>query len=96
MEATRDHMRKLCHFQLRWEDNEDEYNDYYDIEEVNKRIEALEDKVHVSQFNELVIANKTVGHRALNKFYKQKRSTSNAQGTTSLQEPKRLAEKKKG
>jgi len=88
LEATRDHMRKLCHFHLRWEDNEDEYNDFYDIDEVNKRIEALEDKIHVSQFNELVIANKTVGHRALNKFYKQRHSTSNA---TSLLQEKRLA-----
>jgi len=92
LEATRDHMRKLCHYQMRWEDNEDEYNDFYNVEEVNKRIEAMEDRVHVSNFNELVIANKIVGHRALKKYYKQKHYSYNAQLRTSLlQEHRRLA-----
>jgi len=94
LEATRDHMRELQHCQMRWEDNEDEYNEFYDVEEANKRCEVLEDQVHVSKFNELVLSNnKAVGHRALNLYYKQKHS-NNAQiqlMTSLLQEHKRLA-----
>jgi len=94
MDAARDHMRELCHCRMKWEDNEDEYNDYYDVEEANKRFE-VSDKVYVSQFNELVLSdkNKAVGHRALNIFYKQKHgNSSQVQLMTSLlQEHKRLA-----
>jgi len=92
IEATRDHMRELQHCRMKWEDNEDEYNDFYDVEEANKRYEVLEE-LYVSKLNELVISNKAVGHRALSHYYKQKHSSA-AQiqlMTSLLQEHKRLA-----
>jgi pre-60S factor REI1 len=95
LDATRDHMRALSHCRMRWEDNEDEYNDYYDVDAVNKQYEAMETNTYVSQFNELVLVdkNKVIGHRALTLYYKQRPSNS-AQiqlMTSLLQEHKKLA-----
>jgi len=95
LDATRDHMRALSHCRMHWEDNEDEYNDYYDVDAINKQYEAMETNMYVSQFNELVLVdkNKVIGHRALTLYYKQRPSNS-AQiqlMTSLLQEHKKLA-----
>jgi len=95
LDATRDHMRALSHCRMRWEDNEDEYNDYYDVDEVNKHYESMETNMYVSPFNELVLVdkNKVIGHRALTLYYKQRPSNS-AQiqlMTSLLQEHKKLS-----
>jgi len=103
LDATRDHMRSVSHCKILWEDNEEEYADYYDLEAANRRFgiptpdgeESDNNNVYLSKNNELVIAdkNKVVGHRALQVYYKQRHNnSSHYQLITSLmQEHKRLA-----
>jgi len=100
LDATRDHMRSVSHCKLLWEDNEEEYADFYDLEAANKRfgivsVDGESENVYVSNTNELVLAdkNKALGHRALQVYYKQRpHSAAQSQLITSLmQEHKRLA-----
>eukprot|EP01123_Difflugia_compressa_P011084 TRINITY_DN4293_c0_g2_i1.p1 TRINITY_DN4293_c0_g2~~TRINITY_DN4293_c0_g2_i1.p1 ORF type:complete len:392 (+),score=57.03 TRINITY_DN4293_c0_g2_i1:71-1177(+) len=99
LEATQNHMRSVSHCKILWEDNEQEYADYYDLDEADKRFNVSEsstsESTYVSQANELVLVdkNKVLGHRALQVYYKQRpHSSAQLQLMTSLmQEHKRLA-----
>eukprot|EP01125_Pyxidicula_operculata_P000257 TRINITY_DN10336_c0_g1_i1.p1 TRINITY_DN10336_c0_g1~~TRINITY_DN10336_c0_g1_i1.p1 ORF type:complete len:357 (-),score=83.93 TRINITY_DN10336_c0_g1_i1:214-1284(-) len=103
MNAVQDHMRALAHCKMWWDDNEDEYADYYDLEALDKRFalpteadqESENSNVYVSSTNELVLRDKgkVLGHRDLAVYYSQKTSrvSSNMQLVRSLlQEHKRL------
>jgi len=98
LEATRDHMRSLSHCKILWDDNENEYSDYYDLDAADKRFPASPDRdgvVYISKNNELVLSdkNKILGHRTLQVYYKQRSHSEGHQQliTSLMQEHKRLA-----
>jgi len=100
LDATRDHMRDVSHCKILWDENEEEYVDFYDLEAADKRFivsvaDEDSDNVYVSNHNELVLVdkNKLLGHRALQVYYKQRPNYNSHQQliTSLMQEHKRLA-----
>jgi len=98
-DATQSHMRDASHCMIFWEDNEDEYSEFYDWSNDERRVaigpnEDGEEIAYVSDRHELVLVDsgKTLGHRALRIYYQQKpRSKTHQQLVTSLmQEHRRL------
>jgi len=99
MEATRDHMRAVSHCKILWDDNEQEYSDYYDLDAADKRFSHTgpdgDGNTYISKNNELVLSdkNKVLGHRTLLVYYKQRAHSEGQQQliTSLMQEHKRLA-----
>jgi len=82
LEAVGAHMRDLNHCKLLYEGNEDEYADFYDFSADWQNIPQVEGQDETAQRPTVTVSDdgcelifqdgKTVGHRSLNVYYRQK------------------------